>query len=104
MQSFSMSGVRDARDTVYALKELGVPYLLVDHIEEMIDESARLERVLEDKNNSDFRAYEEANEGYMYAMNDILEVLETFRGRKRLNSDKVLDAFNEIKKIISNVH
>ena len=104
MRSFTMSGVRDARDVVYALKDLGVPLELVDHIEAMLDESARLERDAEARANSDMRCHEESNEDYGVAMDDIRDVLAKFKGCARLNRDKVLDAFQEIEKLISNVH
>ena len=96
--------VRNSRDVAYALSERGVPGYFVEYIDDILDEAARLERALEARANSDMRAYEEENESYGVAMDDIKEILETFEGCARLNRDKVLDAFNEIKKLIDNVH
>ena len=96
--------VSSRRDIAYALSQFGVPGQLVDHIDDMLDESARLERAAKAKNNSDMRSYEMSIEGYGVAMDDIKEILETFKGCARLNRDKVMDAFNEIKKLIDNVH
>jgi hypothetical protein len=96
--------VRSSRDVSYALSALGVPGYFVEYIDDMLDEAARIERGIEARGNSDMRAYEEENESYGVAMDDIKEILETFKGCARLNRDKVLDAFNEIKKLIDNVH
>jgi len=98
------SVVRNSHDIAFVLNRLGVPGLLIDYIDEKMDEGARLERDAEARNNSDMRAYELSLEGYGVAMDDIKEILETFKGCARLNRDKVLDAFNEIKKLIDNVH
>ena len=96
--------VRSSVDIAYTLNLFGVPGVIVARIEEMLDESARLERAAKAKNNSDMRSYEMSLEGYGVVMDDIKEILETFKGCARLNRDKVMDAFNEIKKLIDNVH
>ena len=96
--------VQNSRDIVYTLNLFGVPGVIVARIEEMLDESARLERAAKAKNNSDMSSYEISLEGYGGAMDDIKDILETFEGGARLNRDKVIAAFNDIKKLIDNVH
>ena len=96
--------VRSSRDVSYALSARGVPGYFVEYIDDMLDEAARIERGIEARGNSDMRAYEEENESYGVAMDDIRDVIRAFKGCKKLNRDKVLDAFQEIENLISNVH
>lgn len=84
--------IRNVSDVLYALKAFNVPDPIIEMIGSMCDREATLERVAQDRRDSDLQNYEASLEAYRSALSDILDIVETGRSKR-----------GDIKHIIENV-